>query len=85
MLAMTRALYVKILSSLLVVILPVTLLAADRPAAMLYSHGKADSRELLLENMKSSASVEIRGYDQYAFCAFARQAWSSVSRLFLGG
>ena len=41
MLAMTRALYVKILSSLLVVILPVTLLAADRPAAMLYSHGTA--------------------------------------------
>ncbi len=39
MLRMTRALYVKILSSLLVVILPVTLLAADRPAAMLYSHG----------------------------------------------
>ena len=39
MLAMTRALYVKILSSLLVVILPVTLLAVDRPAAMLYSHG----------------------------------------------
>jgi len=38
-LAMTRALYVKILSSLLVVILPVTLLAVDRPAAMLYSHG----------------------------------------------
>jgi hypothetical protein len=40
-LAMTRALYVKILSSLLVVILPVTLFAADRPAAMLYSHGTA--------------------------------------------
>jgi hypothetical protein len=39
--AMTRALYVKILSSLLVVILPVTLFAADRPAAMLYSHGTA--------------------------------------------
>ena len=39
MLAMTRALYVKILSILLVVILPVSLLAADRPAAMLYSHG----------------------------------------------
>src|SRR5258708_21507254 len=38
-LRMTRALYVKILSSLLVVILPVTLLAADRPARMLYSHG----------------------------------------------
>jgi hypothetical protein len=36
---MTRALYVKILSILLVVILPVSLLAADRPAAMLYSHG----------------------------------------------
>ena len=41
MLEMTRALYVKILSSLLVVILPVTLFAADRPAAMLYSHGTA--------------------------------------------
>jgi hypothetical protein len=40
-LEMTRALYVKILSSLLVVILPVTLFAADRPAAMLYSHGTA--------------------------------------------
>src|ERR1700686_3819257 len=39
-LAMTRALYVKILSSLLVVI-PVALFAADRPSAMLYSHGTA--------------------------------------------
>ena len=39
MLAMTRALYVKILSILLVLILPVSLLGADRPAAMLYSHG----------------------------------------------
>jgi hypothetical protein len=38
-LAMTRALYVKILSILLVLILPVSLLGADRPAAMLYSHG----------------------------------------------
>ena len=38
---MTRALYVKILSSLMVVILPVALFAADRPAAMLYSHGTA--------------------------------------------
>src|SRR3977135_3883364 len=38
------------------------------------SHGKADSRDFRLENMKSSASVKIRGYDQYAFCAFARQA-----------
>lgn len=41
MLAMTRALYLKILSSLLVVIVPVALFAADRPAAMLYSHGTA--------------------------------------------
>jgi hypothetical protein len=40
-LAMKRTLYLKILSSLLVVILPVALLAADRPAAMLYSHGTA--------------------------------------------
>src|ERR1700732_3367694 len=40
-LAMKRALYVKILSILLVVILPGSLLAADRPAAMLYSHGTA--------------------------------------------
>ena len=38
---MTRTLYLKILSSLLVVILPVTLFAADQPAAMLYSHGTA--------------------------------------------
>jgi hypothetical protein len=40
-LAMTKALYLKILSSLLVVILPVALFAADQPAAMLYSHGTA--------------------------------------------
>jgi hypothetical protein len=40
-LAMTRAVYLKILSSLLVVIVPVALFAADRPAAMLYSHGTA--------------------------------------------
>ncbi len=40
MLAM-RALYLKILSSLLVLILPGALFAADRPAAMLYSHGTA--------------------------------------------
>src|SRR6267378_5176749 len=40
---MTRTVYVKILSSLLVLILilPVSLFAADRPAAMLYSHGTA--------------------------------------------
>lgn len=41
MLAMTKALYLKILSRLLVLILPVALFAADRPAAMLYSHGTA--------------------------------------------
>lgn len=41
MLAMTRAPYLKILSSLLVLILPLALFAADRPAAMLYSHGTA--------------------------------------------
>jgi hypothetical protein len=40
-LAMTKALYLKILSRLLVLILPVALFAADRPAAMLYSHGTA--------------------------------------------
>src|ERR1700674_2976748 len=40
-LAMTRTLYLKILSSLLVVILPVALFAVDQPAAMLYSHGTA--------------------------------------------
>jgi hypothetical protein len=38
---MKRALYVRILSCLMVVILPATLLAADQPAAMLYSHGNA--------------------------------------------
>src|SRR6267378_5029094 len=40
-LAMTRSLYLKILSSLLVLILPVALFAADRPTAMVYSHGTA--------------------------------------------
>src|SRR6202521_1038123 len=40
-LAMTRTLYLKILSSVLILILPVTLFAADQPAAMLYSHGTA--------------------------------------------
>src|SRR5260370_39081302 len=38
------------------------------------SHGKADSRNFLLENMKGPASMEIRGYDQHTFCPFARQA-----------
>jgi len=40
-LAMTRTPYVKILNSLLIVIFPPALFAADRPAAMLYSHGTA--------------------------------------------
>jgi hypothetical protein len=40
-LAMTRALCLTILSALMVLILPVALFAADRPAAMLYSHGTA--------------------------------------------
>jgi hypothetical protein len=38
---MIRALYSKILSCMMVVIFPVTLLAADQPGAMLYSHGSA--------------------------------------------
>lgn len=41
MLAMMRALYVKILSCLMVMIFPATLFAVDQPAAMLYSHGTA--------------------------------------------
>jgi len=40
-LAMMRALYVKILSCLMVMIFPATLFAVDQPAAMLYSHGTA--------------------------------------------
>jgi len=38
---MIRALYLKILSCMMVVIFPATLLAADQPGAMLYSHGSA--------------------------------------------
>jgi hypothetical protein len=38
---MTRAFYLKILSCLMVIVFPVALLAADQPAAMLYSHGTA--------------------------------------------
>src|SRR5260370_42572386 len=40
---MSRTVYVKILNSLLVLILilPVSLFAADRPGAMVYSHGTA--------------------------------------------
>jgi hypothetical protein len=39
--AMIRALYLKILSCMMVVIFPAALLAADQPVAMLYSHGTA--------------------------------------------
>jgi hypothetical protein len=38
---MIRALYLRILSCMLVVIFPAALFAADQPAAMLYSHGTA--------------------------------------------
>jgi len=41
MFAMTRPSYLKILSCMMVMIFPVALLAADQPAAMLYSHGTA--------------------------------------------
>ena len=41
MLAMMKALYLKILSCLMVMIFPAALFAADQPAAMLYSHGTA--------------------------------------------
>jgi len=38
---MMRTLYVRILSSLMLVVFPGALFAADQPAAMLYSHGSA--------------------------------------------
>jgi hypothetical protein len=38
---MIRALYLKILSCMMVVIFPAAMFAADQPAAMLYSHGTA--------------------------------------------
>src|SRR5580658_394537 len=38
---MIRALYLKILSCMMVVIFPAALFATDQPAAMLYSHGTA--------------------------------------------
>jgi hypothetical protein len=41
MLAMIRALYLKILSCMMIVIFPAALFAADQPGAMLYSHGTA--------------------------------------------
>ena len=39
--AMMRPSYLKILSSMMVIVLPAVLSAADQPAAMLYSHGTA--------------------------------------------
>ena len=39
--ATMRPLYLKILSCMMVIILPGALLAADLPGAMLYSHGTA--------------------------------------------
>jgi hypothetical protein len=38
---MSRALYLKILSCMMVVVFPAALFAGDQPAAMLYSHGTA--------------------------------------------
>jgi hypothetical protein len=73
---MTRTVYVKILSSLLVLILilPVALFAADRPAAMLYSHGTAllnghsiarssaiFSGDLVQTNADSAANINASG------------------------
>jgi hypothetical protein len=73
-LAMIGALYLKILSSLLMVILPVALFAADRPAAMLYSHGTAllnghsiprssaiFSGDLVQTNSDSAANINASG------------------------
>jgi hypothetical protein len=73
-LAMIGAPYLKILSSLLMVILPVALFAADRPAAMLYSHGTAMlnghsiprssaifSGDLVQTNSDSAANINASG------------------------
>src|SRR5579864_7432105 len=38
---MLRALHLKILSCLMIIIFPAAMFAADQPAAMLYSHGTA--------------------------------------------
>jgi len=54
---MTRALYLKILSCLMVIVLPVLSWAADPPAAMLYSHGTA----LLNGNTISRSSAIFSG------------------------
>jgi hypothetical protein len=73
-LAMIRALYLKILSCLMVVIFPAALFAADQPAAMLYSHGTAllngdsiarssaiFSGDLIQTNSDSAANINASG------------------------
>jgi hypothetical protein len=72
--AMIRALYLKILSCMMVVIFPAALFATDQPAAMLYSHGTAllngDSVErssaifsgdLVQTNRDSAANINAAG------------------------
>ena len=71
---MIRALYLKILSCLMVVIFPAALFAADQPAAMLYSHGTAllngdsiarssaiFSGDLIQTNSDSAANINASG------------------------
>jgi hypothetical protein len=72
--AMIRALYLKILSCMMVVIFPAALFAADQPAAMLYSHGTAllngdsvarssaiFSGDLVQTNADSAANINASG------------------------
>jgi len=54
-LAMMRALNLKILSCMMVMIFPAALFAAEQPAAMLYSHGAA-----LLNGNSIARSAAIR-------------------------
>jgi hypothetical protein len=71
---MIRALYLKILSCMMVVIFPAALFAADQPAAMLYSHGTAllngdsiarssaiFSGDLVQTNADSAANINASG------------------------
>lgn len=71
---MIRALYLKILSCMMVVIFPAALFAADQPAAMLYSHGTAllnggsiarssaiFSGDLVQTNADSAANINAAG------------------------
>jgi len=73
-LVMTRALYLKILSTMMAVIFPAALFAADQPAAMLYSHGTASlngsiiarssaifSGDLVQTNADSAANINSSG------------------------